>query len=202
MILRFLNIQGIAGITASFALAILLIIAKGETRHWKKASAEFELLYHREQAAFAGTIANYRAAADQARATDRAAAEQVADEQRAINERTEHEFQDRLAAARAHAERLRVQSKSAADSGSRGAAPMPGFSAAPGGAAQAASDRLPLPDALVATEQAIQLDELIKWVRQQHAVRVDGVSGERPQGAEAQSKVDNNAVSVGSSSRD
>jgi hypothetical protein len=48
---------------------------------------------------------------------------------------------------------------------------VPGLSAAPAGAAQAASqDRLPAPDALTATEQAIQLDELIKWVRAQHEV--------------------------------
>ena len=42
---------------------------------------------------------------------------------------------------------------------------------------------------MIATEQAIQLDELIKWVRQQHAVRVDGMPGER-QAAAKQSAVD------------
>ena len=48
---------------------------------------------------------------------------------------------------------------------------MPGLSAPPGGAAQApGQDRLPPQDALTATEQAIQLDELIKWVRKQAAV--------------------------------
>src|SRR3954447_9642689 len=51
-----------------------------------------------------------------------------------------------------------------------GGAPMPGPSAAPAGAAQATGqDRLPEADALTATEQAIQLDELIKWVRAQAA---------------------------------
>jgi hypothetical protein len=48
---------------------------------------------------------------------------------------------------------------------------MPGL---PGSAARAAQapgeDRLPAEDALIATEQAIQLDELIRWVRQQSAV--------------------------------
>jgi len=49
---------------------------------------------------------------------------------------------------------------------------MPIVSAAAGGAAEAArKDGLPPPDALTATEQAIQLDELIKWVREQ--VEVD-----------------------------
>jgi hypothetical protein len=48
---------------------------------------------------------------------------------------------------------------------------VPGLSAAAGGAAQGTGkDRLPPADALTATEQAIQLDELIKWVRAQAAV--------------------------------
>jgi hypothetical protein len=48
---------------------------------------------------------------------------------------------------------------------------MSGLPAAPAGAAQAArEDRLPDSDALTATEQAIQLDELIKWVKAQAAV--------------------------------
>ena len=36
MILRLLNIQGIAGIAVSLALGLLLVIQKAETRHWKK----------------------------------------------------------------------------------------------------------------------------------------------------------------------
>ena len=38
MFLRLLNVQGIAGIAVSLALAMLLVIQKGETRHWRKAS--------------------------------------------------------------------------------------------------------------------------------------------------------------------
>ena len=72
MILRLLNIQGIAGIALSLALGIMLAIQKGETHHWKKESASFEQLYHQDQAAFATTVANYRSAADQARAADQA----------------------------------------------------------------------------------------------------------------------------------
>jgi hypothetical protein len=50
-----------------------------------------------------------------------------------------------------------------------------GISAAPGGAAEAAGENgLPLADRELATEQAIQLDELIKWVRAQAAVDTDG----------------------------
>ena len=56
----------------------------------------------------------------------------------------------------------------------------PAYPLPPAGPAQATgADRLPVPDALTATEQAIQLDELIKWVR-------------------AQAKVDNNSPAVAS----
>ena len=171
MILRLLNWQGIAGIAASLTLGVLLLIQKAETRHWKKESASFEQLYRQEQAAFATTVADYRGAATQARAADESNAERVAVEQRAINERTDHDYEARLAAARAAAQRLRLAAQTPADRGARGDAPVPGLPAAASGSAQAADeDRLPRSDALVATEQAIQLDELIKWIREQAAV--------------------------------
>ena len=170
MILRMLNWQGIAGIAASLCLATLLVLQKGETRHWRKQSGQFEQLYRGEQAAFATTVANYRAAAETARAADRAAAERVVAEQRTINERTVHDFEARLAVARASADRLRREPGAATDPGSRGSPPVPGLSAAPGQSAQASGDGFSLADRLIATEQAIQLDELIKWVRRQAAV--------------------------------
>jgi len=182
MILRLLNIQGIAGIAAGLALAILLVLQKGETRHWKKQSAGFEQLYRNSESAFAETVANVRAAADLARAADRANADRVAAAQTAINERTAHDFEARLADARSRAERLRIQSAGAATHPGAGrATPVPGLSATARGAAQTpGEDRLPAPDALTATEQAIQLDELISWVR-------------------AQAKVDNNPAPVATS---
>ena len=171
-LLRLLNVQGIAGLVVSLAVGLLLVVQKAETRRWKKESAHFEQLYGHEQAALAGTIANYRAAADQARASDKANAQRAAAEQRAISERTSNDFEARLAAARLSAQRLRGESSTAAaDRRSGGAAPVPGLSAAAGGPDQASGeDRLPQADALTATEQAIQLDELIKWVRSQAAV--------------------------------
>jgi len=171
MILRLLGWQGIAGLAAGLALSILLVIQKIETAHWKKQSGSFEQLYRQEQLSFAATVANYRAAADQARAADAANARRVAAEQAAITERTSNDYEARLAAARADARRLRNQSEAAAGSGSRRLAPMPGVSATPGDAAEAAGeDRLPENDRLIATEQAIQLDELIKWVQRQAKV--------------------------------
>ncbi|HEY1145424.1 MAG TPA: hypothetical protein VGE84_03700 [Allosphingosinicella sp.] len=170
--LRLLHPQGIAGIAVSLALAISLVLQKGETRHWKSESARFELLYRDEQSAFATTVANYRAGAEAARAADLAAAERVAAQQQAINQRSQNDLEARLANARARAEQLRQQTSiAAADSRSSAGAPVPGLSAAPVGAAQAPhKDRLPASDALTATEQAIQLDELIKWVKAQAAV--------------------------------
>jgi len=179
-ILRLLNPQGIAGIAVSLCLAILLVIQKGETRHWKKHSGQFEQLYRSEQSAFATTVANYRAASNAARTADKANADRVASEQRAINERTANDYEARLADARARGEQLRRQTESAAthSGASRGAA-MPRLSASTRGLAEDADEnRLPPADALTATEQAIQLDELIKWVRAQAAVntRANGSS--------------------------
>jgi hypothetical protein len=183
-LLRLLNLQGIAGIAASLALAILLLIQKGETRHWKSESGRFEQLYTQQQSALAGTLANYRAAADAARAADRANLERAAAEQRAISERTSNDYEARLAAARALAQRLRgPTAAAAADPGIGRAADVPGLPAPAGEAAPAAGqDRLPVADALTATEQAIQLDELIKWVRRQAAVPVGGEASEGPSG--------------------
>jgi len=181
MILRFINLQGAIGLGVAVLLCVALLVQKSETRHWRKQSSQFEQLYQREQAAFAGTIANYRAAAEQARAADRAAAERVAAEQRAINERTADDYEARLAAARARAadnaaERLRLQAQgAAADSRGGGAKAMSAIPASSGRAPQAAGeDRLPGSERLLATEQAIQLDELIKWVRRQAGVDPQG----------------------------
>src|SRR5205823_12564534 len=115
MILRLLNWQGIAGIAVSLALGILLLIQKGETRHWRKQSAGFEQLYRQEQSLFATTVADYRAAADAARAADKADAARAAAEQQAISQRTANDLQARLSAARARADQLHRQSQATAD---------------------------------------------------------------------------------------
>jgi hypothetical protein len=171
VILKLLNWQGAAGIAVGLTLLVMLTVQKLEAVHWKKQSDKFEQLYQQEQAAFATTVANARTAADQARAADKANTQRVAGEQRTINERTANEFESRIAAARAELERLRVDSQAATDPSLRRSPPMPRLSVAAGDAAEAAGeDRLPPSDALTATEQAIQLDELIQWVREQHKV--------------------------------
>ena len=171
MIPRLLNWQGIAGVAVSLTLLAMLTVQKLEAVHWKKQSENYEQLYQKEQAAFATTVANARAAADEARAADQANATRVAAEQTQISERTANDFEIRIAAVRADAERLRNEPQAAADSGARGNTSVPGIPPAAARPAQGAGEnRLPQPDALTATEQAIQLDELIKWVKAQAAV--------------------------------
>jgi hypothetical protein len=178
MILRLLKPQGIAGLAVSIALGLLLLIQKGETGHWKKQSGKFEQLYAGERTAFAATVANYRTAAAQAQAADAANLQRVTQEQRAISERTEDDYQTRIAAARAVAERLRREAAAAAaDPGDRAATAVPGLPAAACGTAESAGqDRLSDADRLIATEQAIQLDELIKWIKAQAAIDTNGAN--------------------------
>ncbi len=158
----------------AMAVAALLWLIQSRD-HWRNTACANEQLYLQEEAAHAATVANYRAAAEQARLADAANIARAKAEQAAINERTRNDFESRIASARASAERLREQAASAAtDSVPGRAAPMPGLPAAAGGAADAAGqDRLPQSDRLTATEQAIQLDELIKWVKAQAGVHAN-----------------------------
>jgi hypothetical protein len=139
-LLRLLNIQGIAGIAVSLALGLLLVLQKGETRHWKKSNDQFEKLYGQEQSALAGTVANYRAAAETARAADQANIARITAEQQSITERTSNDYEARLAAAHSLAQRLRAQAAAAAaDPGAGRAAPVPGLPGPPRGTAEAAA---------------------------------------------------------------
>jgi hypothetical protein len=184
MIPRLLNVQGAFGLAASLALLGLLLIQKGETRHWRKQSHGFETLHRAEQQAHAQTVANYRVAAEAARRADADNRDRVLIAQRDINERTIHAYEARVGDARARVDRLRREAgAAAANPGDRRATPLPATGptarAADGSAAQ---DGLFLADRLIATEQAIQLDELIKWVRAQGTVDNDGGGGSTSKG--------------------
>ena len=179
MLLRLLNPQGIAGLAAAAILALLLIAARIDVRHWKKQSAQFEQLYRAETKAHAETIANYRLATERARAADRANAERVLSAQTSISERITDDFEARLADARARAQRLRGPAQAATDRGGGASAPVSGLPAPATGADPApGQDRLPHSDRLIATEQALQLDALIRWVRAQAAVEPNHRIGE------------------------
>lgn len=164
---------GTAGLVGILALSVMLGISKGETRHWKKQSGQYETLYHDTHDTLTKQVASTRQAALDARASDQANLKRVVASQATINERTAHDYEARLVAARAAAQRLHGGTPgAAADPCTGGAKDVPRVPATACVAAAAArEDRLSNGDALVATEQAIQLDELIKWVRAQHDVQ-------------------------------
>lgn len=164
----------------AIAAALMLALLVNDRNRWKAKTAHYSDLLAGERAAHGATVANYRAAAEQARRADASNAARVKAEQAAINERTANDYETRIAAARARADSLRRQSRAGTGAGGGGAAPVPGLSAATEGTAQAAGqDRLSQSERLIATEQAIQLDELVKWVKAQAAVPVNG-AGEPP----------------------
>jgi signal transduction histidine kinase len=160
-------------LAAALGAAALLWLVQSRDG-WRDEARANGQLFRSEQAAHGATVANYRAAAEQARREDAETLARVKAEQAEINERTGHDFETRVAAARAVAERLRQQADdAAADPRSGGGSPVPGFPRAAGGVAEGAGkDGLPQSDRLIATEQAIQLDELIKWVKAQGQVKV------------------------------
>lgn len=152
-------------------LALTLTFLVHDRNHWKGAAELRQQQLAQTRAAFDQTVAGYRAAAAQARAADAANAARVKAEQSAINERIEDEYQTRIAAARSDARRLRDNQAAATNPRSGRAASMPGLSApSPGATQTAGEDRLSESDRLIATEQAIQLDELIRWVKTQAMV--------------------------------
>ena len=161
-----LSLQGWVGLAASLCLAWVALHQWGEARHWRKQSNQYQRLYADEKTALETTKANLVAAANKAKADDAANVQRVKAEQSAISERTANDFEARIADARARAGRL--QREAAAHPGVRSGADVPGIPAAPSGTAQASGENgLSPSDQLTATEQAIQLDELEKWVRAQ-----------------------------------
>jgi len=178
---RLLNLQGIAGIVVAAGLALLLILAKADARHWRKQAGQYDQLCRAEQAAFATTVADYRAAADEARKADQANLARVAAQQSEITERSANDYETRIATARADAERLRANATAQADPGVGRGSSLPRIPASTGSIADTADENgLSYADALIATEQAIQLDELIKWVRRQSKVDNDGPAATIP----------------------
>ena len=151
---------------------LLLALLVQDRNRWKAKTVHYVQLLAGERAAHSATVANYRVAADQARLADAANAARVKTEQAAINQRSKHDYQSRIATARAAGRRLRQHQSAAADPGGGPAASVPGLPAAAGRAAQGPGDhRLSDQERLTATEQAIQLDALIEWVVEQSRVR-------------------------------
>ncbi len=158
----------VIGILCALSLALLI----HDRNRWKSTATLRQQQVVVEKAAHLATTANYRAAAAQARQADAANAARVQTAQGRINERTANDFQSRIAAARARSGRVQRQpGRAPADPSGSPAAAVPGLPASSRATDEAAGqDRFSPPDELIATEQAIQLDELVKWVRAQGSV--------------------------------
>lgn len=134
--------------------------------------------------AFEQTVASYLAAADQAQRDAEANVARVEADQAEITQEITDDYESRIGAVRAYADRLRAAAVRAApiDPGSASAVGLPGSGSASTGADGApANPQLParsgacpaalvcltIDQALKATEQAIQLDALIDWNERQ-----------------------------------
>ncbi|MFI8667166.1 hypothetical protein ACIGGE_12080 [Qipengyuania sp. NPDC077410] len=150
-------------------------------RGWIETAEQFERDRDAERAAHRQTKIDYRNAQIEAARLESQRLDRVRTEQQEITDAVEADYSASLADARTRAERLREDlrtrstARSAADPIS-----VPSLSAAGAGTSAAAENtRLPsgteqLERDLIATEQAIQLDALIDWVKRQAAVQVSG----------------------------
>jgi hypothetical protein len=172
--LKAINLQGWIGLGVSLILGLMLLGAKIDARHWKKQSNRYEQLYKEEQSAHQGTVINYRNAAEKARASDLANKQRVSKLQEEVSNERAVSYRDRIAAARAAADRLRQGREAGTTaSGARGPSVSGVSNATASPANPSEENRLPSSDALIATEQAIQLDELIKWVQDQISIKFE-----------------------------
>lgn len=155
----------VLGGLALAVLGVMLVIAKGDARHWRKVAEA-------EKAAHQLTVTSYRAAAEKARADDLANVARVQRDQQAITERITDAYQDRLASADVRYDRLRAQA-AAYSGGERD----PDLSAAGEAAcrAYAGTGCSGIPPLLkAAQDNTDRLVALQAWNRAQAGVEVDG----------------------------
>lgn len=150
----------IGGALALFAV-VLWIDHRGYQRGLHKRDAEL--------AAFQRTVADVRAKTAQALADVARNKARVEADQQKVTDDVSTDYQRQLAALRARYDGLRTASQAHPRSG--GAASMPGVPGPAGGPDEGTGqDRLPAPDALIASEQALQLVALQDWLRAQQKV--------------------------------
>ena len=120
-----------------------------------------------ERAAHAQTVANFRKAQDEAEARQKANLARVAKAQEDITDETVTDYRARLADLHARYDRLRTQGNRSASGNDR----LPAVPDTASRVDEASGENgLPAPDALIASEQAIQLNALISWVEAQSKV--------------------------------
>lgn len=157
----------VAGIGVA-VLAFMLFSAKHEAAKWERRTHAAMAQVEEERAAHLQTITNFRTAAYEAAKADAENKRRVEREVKEADQRRVASYEKRIADARAAAERLRREARAIeADPGRGGTSPVPGVPDPPGRVGEAPCD-CGLSDAerLIATEQAIQLDELISWLKE------------------------------------
>jgi hypothetical protein len=169
MLLRFWR-EGVM-VALVLALGLALLAKAGESRRADKwqARARAEIAAHKL------TIAHVRAAAEKARADDAAHARRVERDQSKVSEEVSRDYQKDLADLRRRYDALRVRlGKTQANPGGTGSAPLPCLPGAAGGPDGAAcQEGLPSEDALIASEIALRLEALQRWVTGQLGVERD-----------------------------
>jgi hypothetical protein len=165
------HIGWIVGGLGCLILGFMLHHSQGQTRAANDRAAAWEKLFHAEQSAFRETVANVRAKTAQAKADDAAHALKVERDQVNRTQEVSSEYQARLAALRSRYDALRVRTGASqvglGNPRRGGTAPVPGVPDPAGGpdAATAPGDFQ-----FNAEANAIQLQELQRWVREQQAV--------------------------------
>lgn len=152
-----------AGTAVAGVLIVLLMISRGDTRHYKA-------LWQQEQTAHQLTIANYKAAAAEAERMDQANIVRVQTEQQAITEKVTNDYQSKLADSTDRYERLRAKA-----SGYLSHPQSPGLPASPETTclAVAGTGCENVPTLLkAAQDNTDQLLALQAWVKAQSAVDV------------------------------
>lgn len=161
--------QLILGGLGCLALGILLMVQKGETRHWKKMSEQNFARYQAEHNAFASTVNSYRLTAIKAREDDTKNIERVRNELAKNNSESLNAYQIRLAAARDELARLRANTKAGANSSGGATTPVSSIPTPTCGTDAPTDD--PITRAFTC---AIQLDELIKAVSKNSEIEING----------------------------
>jgi hypothetical protein len=169
--LAFPSLRTIGLATAMLAFAVLAMLLHIRTGQRDAAIAQTAAV----QESFDRTVAQYRAARDQARRDDQLNTIRVGMQQAAISQEVTNDYQTRIDRLRAdHARRLR-DAQAAADPGGGGSARVSATGAATSSVDGAAGEtRLPFADALIASEQAERLAALQQWVRAQAEVHMSG----------------------------
>ena len=158
---------GPLGAKIGFGLSAVLLVVIGVL--WLLYGAE-KRHSQKEEAAYAQFVADVKAKTELARISDAANKARVERDQIQVTQEISSDYQNDLAALRRrYDERLRLNAKANPGSGRSPSVPgVPGAAVRPDETSGEAG--LPLADALIASEQAVQLKALQEWVRGQASV--------------------------------